>query len=188
MPRKLLCFCLWLRDLRFFSWNTKTVKLWCIVYRYFLGILYPTDVRNRGFTMALYPIFARALAVFWLILSWRFILAPCVLWHTFNWRLSDSGTPCPVSTLIAAWRGILAHAVRRGVGSTSDTKGSIELWARQQQYVLLYKHLCTAPTRFASFNPLLRPTCEVDLPPLHLLPLKSLLWRCGFQFSYQMIL
>ena len=120
--------------------------------------------------------------------SWRFILAPCVLWHTFNWRLSDSGTPCPVSTLIAAWRGILAHAVRRGVGSTSDTKGSIELWARQQQYVLLYKHLCTAPTRFASFNPLLRPTCEVDLPPLHLLPLKSLLWRCRFQFSYQMIL
>ena len=97
----------------------------------FWGILYPTDVRNRGFTMALYPIFARALAVFWLILSWRFILAPCVLWHTFNWRLSDSGTPCPVSTLIAAWRGILAHAVRRGVGSTSDTKGSIELWARR---------------------------------------------------------
>ena len=104
--------------------------------------------------------------------SWRFILAPCVLWHTFDWRLSDSGTPCPVSTLIAAWRGILAHAVRRGVGSTSDTKGSIELWARQQQYVLLYKHLCTAPTRFASFNPLLRPTCEVDLPPHHLIPLK----------------
>ena len=97
----------------------------------FWGILYPTDVRNRGFTMALYPIFARALAVFWLILSWRFILAPCVLWHTFNWRLSDSGTPCPVSTLITAWRGILAHAVRRGVGSTSDTKGSIELWARR---------------------------------------------------------
>ena len=92
----------------------------------FWGILYPTDVRNRGFTMALYPIFARALAVFWLILSWRFILAPCVLWHTFNWRLSDSGTPCPVSTLITAWRGILAHAVRRGVGSTSDTKGSID--------------------------------------------------------------